>query len=206
MILRDLDRTVDPCCDNVVGSWLRVVVGLVFGDLWPASFSSSVSSISTIMAEAQQRDVRNDQDRQQGRQACMVLPNVTVLISFFLTEGNKKILIHKEKSRFPFSATAHRDFEIFKKAVLDFCDVQSLAEAKGLGRSMDCSFMRTVRSGTVESFCIRTQRQWENEMALLLERDSILQGMLTTLTDFSTLNYLSLHYKLCPLTACCWSF
>ncbi|CAH3024020.1 unnamed protein product, partial [Porites evermanni] len=72
-------------------------------------------------------------------------------------------------------ATAHRDFEIFKKAVLDFCDVQSLAEAKGLGRSMDCSFMRTVRSGTVESFCIRTQRQWENEMALLLERDSILQ-------------------------------
>ena len=35
---------------------------------------------------------------------------------FFLTEGNKKILIHKEKSRFPFSATAHRDFEIFVKS------------------------------------------------------------------------------------------
>ena len=34
---------------------------------------------------------------------------------FFLTEGNKKILIHKEQSRFPFSATARRDFEIFKK-------------------------------------------------------------------------------------------
>ena len=105
---------------------------------------------------------------------------------FFLTEGNKKILTHKEKSRFPFSATAHRDFEIFKKAVLDFCGVQSLAEAKGLGRSMDCSFMRTVRSGTVESFCIRTQRQWENEMALLLERDSILHGMLTMLTFVRT--------------------
>ena len=43
-----------------------------------------------------------------------------VISFFFLTEGNKKILIHKEKSRFPFSATAHRDFEIFKKAVLDF--------------------------------------------------------------------------------------
>ena len=27
----------------------------------------------------------------------------------------------------------YRDFEIFKKAVLDFCGVQSLAEAKGLG-------------------------------------------------------------------------
>ena len=43
---------------------------------------------------------------------------------------NVSLLIHKEKSRFPFSATAHRDFEIFKKAVLDFCGVQSLAEAK----------------------------------------------------------------------------
>ena len=83
-----------------------------------------------MMAEAHQvhqRDVRDDQ-------------NVTVLMSFCLTEGNKKILIHKEKSRFPFSATAHRDFEIFKNAVLDFCGVQSLAEAKGLGRSIDCSF------------------------------------------------------------------
>ena len=150
-----------------VTSWLIPVAttwsGRVFGDLWPATI------FSFIMAEAHQvhqRDIRDDQ-------------NVTLLMSFFLTEGNKKILIHKEKSRFPFSATAHRDFEIFKKAVLDFCGVQSLAEAKGLGRSIDCSFMRTVRSGTVESFCIRTQKQWENEMALLLERNSILQGMLT---------------------------
>ena len=38
--------------------------------------------------------------------------------------------------------------------------------------------MRTVRSGTVESFCIRTQKQWENEMALLLGRYSILEGIL----------------------------
>ena len=55
---------------------------LVFGDHQP-SFSSSVSSISTIIEEAHQRDVRDDQDRQQGQQACIVLPNVTVLISFF---------------------------------------------------------------------------------------------------------------------------
>ena len=75
------------------------------------------------MAEAHQRDVRDDQDRQQGQQACVVLPNVPMYISFFLTEGNKKILIHKEKSRFPFSATAHRDFEIFKKAVSFFLNV-----------------------------------------------------------------------------------
>ena len=40
--------------------------------------------------------------------------------------------------------------------------------------------MRTgVRSGTVKSFCIRIQKQWENEMALRLDRDSILQGILT---------------------------
>ena len=35
------------------------------------------------MEEAHQRDVRDDQDRQQEQQACMVLPNVTVLINFF---------------------------------------------------------------------------------------------------------------------------
>ena len=62
---RDCDRAVDPCCDNVVG--------LVF----------SVSSISTIMAETHQRNIQDEQDRQQGQQACMVLPNVTVLIRFF---------------------------------------------------------------------------------------------------------------------------
>lgn len=42
------------------------------------------------MAEVRQRDVCDDQDRRQGQQVCMVLTNVTVLISFFLTKGNKK--------------------------------------------------------------------------------------------------------------------
>ena len=92
-------------------------------------------------------------------------------------------MIHKEKSHFPFCATAHRVFKIFKKAVLDFCGEQSLAEAS-LGRSMDCSFlsfMGTVHSETVGSFCItiHTQKQWENKMALLLECNSILQDILT---------------------------
>ena len=36
-----------------------------------------------VYTEAGQRDVRDDQDRQQGQQACMVLPNASVLISFF---------------------------------------------------------------------------------------------------------------------------
>ena len=142
MILCGRDVTVEPSCDNVVG--------LVFGNLWPAIIFH----------------------------LCFVYFDHNGGSTSFLTEGNQKILIHKKKSRFPFFATAHRKFEIFNTTVLDFCGVQSLAEAKGLGRSMDCSFMRTVRSGTVKSFCIRTQKQWENEMALLLERDSILQGML----------------------------
>ena len=89
-------------------------------------------------------------------------------------------MIHKEKSRFPFSTTAHRDLEVLKKTVLDFCGVQTLAELKGLGKNIETSFLRTVRSlGTVESFCLRTQHQWENEMVFFLERESILQGMLT---------------------------
>ena len=62
--------------------------------------------------------------------------------------------------------------------MLDFCGVQAIAE--GLGKNIETSFMRTVRSlGTVESFCLRTQQQWENEMVFFLERESILQGMLT---------------------------
>ena len=53
----------------VVTTWL-VWFSETFGQ---PSFSSSVLSISTIMAEAHQRNVRDDQDRQQGQQACMVL-------------------------------------------------------------------------------------------------------------------------------------
>ena len=101
-------------------------------------------------------------------------------MSFYLSEGGKKVLIHKEKSRFPFSPTAYRDLEVLKKTVLDFCGVQAIAEVKGLGKNIETSFMRTVRSlGTVERFCLRTQHQWEKEMVFFLERESILQGMLT---------------------------
>ena len=105
----------------VATTWL-VWFSVTFGQ---PSFSASVSSISTIMAKAHQCNVQDDQDRKQGQQACMVLPNVTVLISFFLTKGNKKILIHKEKSRFLFSATAHRDFEIFNMINQGLARIQS---------------------------------------------------------------------------------
>ena len=117
MILRDRDRTVDPCCDNVVG--------LVFGDLWPAIifilcfvyFDHNGGSASTRCPRWPRSSTRTTSLHGFTKCDC--------INKFFLTEGNKKILIHKEKSRFPFSATAHRDFEIFKKAVLDFCGVQS---------------------------------------------------------------------------------
>ena len=66
--------------------------------------------ISTIMAEAHQVHQRDVRDHQ----------TVTVLISSFFLPKVPKILIHKEKSRLPFLATAHRDSEIFQKAVLFF--------------------------------------------------------------------------------------
>lgn len=104
---------------------------------------------------------------------------VTVIISFYLTEAsNKKVLIHKEKTRFPLSNTKHIRLETLKKDVLEHCDIRSLAGQKGLGLNIDCSFLRTVRQpGLVESFSIRTQSQWENEMPFIMERDNILQGI-----------------------------
>ena len=93
---------------DVTGQWILVLttwcalVSLVFGDLWPIW--------PPTMAET-----RAEQDRQNRQEGFEVLPNVTVLISFYLNEGGKKVLIHKEKSRFPFSATAYRDLEVLKK-------------------------------------------------------------------------------------------
>ena len=103
-------RTVDPCCDNVVG--------LVFGDLWPAIifilrfvyFDHNGGSASTRCPRSPRSSTRTTS--LHGFTKCECVNKI------FLTEGNKKILIHKEKYRFPFSATAHTDFEIFKKAVL----------------------------------------------------------------------------------------
>ena len=108
MILRDRDRTVDLCCDNVVG--------LVFGDLWPAIifilcfvyFDHNGGSASTRCPRWPRSSTRTTSLHGFTKCGC--------INKFFLTEGNKKILIHKEKSRFPFSATAHRDFEIFVKS------------------------------------------------------------------------------------------
>ena len=92
MILRDRDRTVAI-------TWL-VWLSVIFGQ---PSVSSSVPSISTIVTEAHQRDVRDDQDLQQGQQVCMVLPNVTVLISFFfLPKVTKKYWFTRRNPVFRF--------------------------------------------------------------------------------------------------------
>ena len=141
MILRDRDVMVDLDCDNF---------------RWP--FSSSVSSIF----------VHNGGSASSPSTRCPRWPKCDYRVNkffFFITEGNQKLLIHKEKSRFPFSSTAHRDFEIFKKAVLDFCGVQWLAEPSVLELWKVFVFV----PGNNES---------ENEMALIPERDS---------TDFEAL-------------------
>jgi len=91
---------------DVTGEWILVLttwcalVSLVFGDLW--SNLPGQPSLSPTMAKT-----RAEQDRQNRQEGFEVLPNVTVLIRFYLNEGGKKVLIHKEKSRFPFSATAY---------------------------------------------------------------------------------------------------
>ena len=95
---------------DVTGQWILVLTtwcALVFGDLWPNL--PGQPSLSPTMAET-----RAEQDRQNRHEGFEVLPNVTVLISFYLSDGGKKVLIHKEKSRFPFSATAYRDLEVLK--------------------------------------------------------------------------------------------
>ena len=48
------------------------------------------------MEEAHQRDVRDDQDHQQGQQVCMVLPNVTVLMSFFFKAKRSFFSVKRE--------------------------------------------------------------------------------------------------------------
>ena len=68
----------------VLTTWCALV-SLVFGDLWPNL--PGQPSLSPTMAET-----RAEQDRQNRQEA---LPNVTVLISFYLNEGGKKVLIHK---------------------------------------------------------------------------------------------------------------
>ena len=73
------------------------------------------------MAETHQQG----QDFPRGRKVLPMQHNRVMLHGFFVTEANKKVLIHKEKSRFPLSCTDQCDFEIFKKAVFGSCGVQS---------------------------------------------------------------------------------
>ena len=75
---------------DVTGEWILVLttwcalVSLVFGDLWPNP--PGQPSLSPTMAET-----RAEQDRQNRQEGFEVLPNVTVLINFYLNEGGKKV-------------------------------------------------------------------------------------------------------------------
>ena len=75
-----------------VTGWLIPVVTTRFGLVSP-----SVLSILTIMAEAHQRD---DQGRQQEQQACVVLPNVTVLTVYNFCL-KKNVLLFSVKREMP---------------------------------------------------------------------------------------------------------
>ena len=65
-------------------------------------------------------ETRAEQDRQNRQEGFEVLPNVTVLISFYLNEGGKKVLIHKEKSVFRSPPQPTRDLEVLKKNCVRF--------------------------------------------------------------------------------------
>ena len=63
-----------------VATTLLVWFSVTFGQ---SSFSSSVSSISTVVAEVHQRDVRDDQVRQQEQQACVVFTKCDCVNIYF---------------------------------------------------------------------------------------------------------------------------
>ena len=53
--------------------------------------------------------------------------------------------------------------------MLEFCGIRSLAAQKGIGNTIDRSFLRSVRQpGSVKSFSIRIQKQWGSEMPVVL--------------------------------------
>ena len=93
MILRDRDRTVDPCCDNVVG--------LAFSDLWPAIsfilcfvyFDHNDRSASTRCPRWPRSSTRTTSLHSFTKCDC-------VNKFFFLTEGNKKNIDSQGEIRF----------------------------------------------------------------------------------------------------------
>ena len=104
---------------------------------------------------------------------------VIIILNFYVLdkETKQKVQGHKEKTSFPLSTSRHREIDKTMR------DAKDTAAKKGLGRNIDATFMRPVRrAGCVESFSIKTQRQWEQELPKLIDPDCILWVRVTALT------------------------
>ena len=69
--------------DQFGNNWIQKIrlTGIFFPNYF--QIGQHVVLLHILMAEGLQSDVRDDQDCQQGQKANTVLPNVTVLISFY---------------------------------------------------------------------------------------------------------------------------
>ena len=119
------------------------------------------------------------------------ISDMVVWLNFYNNQdsvtSNKKP-VHREKTNVPKEIAEVQGRELFKKKLLDYAGVSTLAAEKGLGRNINATLIRSQRRPAVhsvqgqsvsfESFAIRTQAQWELEKAKL-DNNSFLQGRKT---------------------------
>jgi hypothetical protein len=103
---------------------------------------------------------------------------VKILI-LFLNEY-KQIPFCKEKSLLKINDDdIFRELNKFKRYVENYCGIQQSSAEKGLGPNIAVKLARQVKDAKgVESFCINTQLQWDNERSKLPDPYSILVPMI----------------------------
>ena len=106
---------------------------------------------------------------------------VKTLILFF--NEDKQIPFCKEKSLLKIKYDdIFRELNKFKRYVENYCGIQQSSAEKGLGPNIAVKLARQVKDAKgVESFCINTQLQWDNERSTLADPCSMLQGTTTEL-------------------------
>lgn len=104
---------------------------------------------------------------------------VKTLILFF--NKDKQIPFCKEKSLLKINDDdIFRELNKFKPYVENYCGIQQSAAEKGLGPNIAVKLAHQVIDAKgVESFCINTQLQWDNERSKLADPCSMFQGTTT---------------------------
>ena len=106
---------------------------------------------------------------------------VKTLILFF--NEDKQIPFCKEKSLLKINDDdVFRELNKFKCYVENYCGIQQSSAEKRLGPNIAVKLACQVKYAKgVESFCINTQLQWDNERSKLADPCSMLQGTTTEL-------------------------